>query len=154
MIFVPLALATACTSTSYEPQISSQAYRDAIIHTMIEIEECVEKRETGIINSHRKSAECGNAAIKRYVLPHAPYPYLVDNFMASRAEIATKVDRNEITFAQSQNMMAQERLNFISKEQYLLDRENKQDWDSERNNNTFRDFKCEPRRGHIKCSRW
>ena len=139
-----------------ELYIKDKAFRDAVIHSLVGINECVDLRENGTLKTHADTAICGNEYIAYNILPLTSAPDLVENYMAYRLEQAQMVDAGTVTMTQAHTNLETRRRVLIQKEQQRRKLSNLM---YEKNihhsiTNTFDDFKCQPVAGQIKCRHW
>ena len=148
---------SACSHfTPDEAYIDDKAFRDAVIHTLVGINECVDQREKGIYKTHAETAVCGNTYIEFNLTPLTPAPDLVENYMAYRLGQASLVDMGKLSLTQAHTNLEKRRKVLIQKEQqrrklsHLMYNKNLH----HSTTSAFDDFKCQPVAGQIKCRHW
>jgi len=148
---------SACSHFDHdEAYIDNKAFRDAVIHTLVGINECVNQREMGSYKTHEETAKCGNSYIEYNIIPLTPAPDLVENYMEYRLEQARMVDQGKLTMTEAHSNLEERRKVLIQKEQQRRKLSNLM-YDKNLHHSTtsaFDDFKCQPVAGQIKCRHW
>jgi hypothetical protein len=95
------------TPPTAAPQAVPPAGREAMIATLKEVErafeECKAERASGKLPTYEASAQCSNPRmIRAFNAVHYKYMGLIQFFAAKRLEVATKIDRGEMTEQQGQ----------------------------------------------------
>ena len=152
IIFPFLLMLAACVSTSdakFSPELE-----DGINKATYEIGYCIGEREKGIYKTYKDTALCGNKAIKKYVMPHAKFPSLVNEFMAYRLAIAEQTDAGKYDYDTAHDLILAKREALTQRGLKMREDLSKQAWVND-NQNPFKSVGCKFRLdGTAKCADW
>ncbi len=116
----------ACATT--ENDVIPHLMKDGIVKAQPQIEDCKKDKQTGIFTTYVQSSRCINAAIREHILPHAPYPHLVKEYMNYREQTSHQLDRGNVTYDEWSTLIESKRKSLVQKGVEIHDQALYQQW--------------------------